>query len=113
MSFPNQRCGGSFAANGSELSFVESGGAVFARETPKGFICPFGQLCMEIENPNNGTTSYDNIFASAMQVVVTISVNTWSQYMYQAMDADFFVSCFYFLATVIILTFWCACPRSL
>ena len=107
MSFPNQRCGGSLASNGTQLPFVQSGGAVFADETPKGFICPSGQLCIEIDNPNAGTTSFDNIFAAALQVVVVISINTWSPVMYETMDADFFVSCFYFLVTIIILTFWC------
>lgn len=66
-----------------------------APEGAKGFLCPVGQLCIvslyrvfilsrtallmngfweqEGQNPFNGTNSFDNVFASALQVVVVAS----------------------------------------
>ncbi|WVQ96668.1 hypothetical protein IAU59_003774 [Kwoniella sp. CBS 9459] len=75
--------------------------------SPKGYICPLGQICMTTdENPNNGVNSFDNVFASLVQVIIIVSVNTWAPVMYSAMDSDFFSSAFYFLAGVIVLNFW-------
>lgn len=112
MTFPNQRCGGSYASDGSKLSFVQASDHTFADEDSKGFLCPFGQLCIEMENPNNGTTSFDNVFAAAMQVVIVMSVNTWAPVMYELIDADFFISCLFFLVTIIVLTFWSVCAAA-
>lgn len=80
----------------------------------------------EGDNPSNGIVSFDNVFASALMVVVitsgafdlpamilvsaqdTLSANTWSDVMYSMMDADFVVSNVYFLVCLIILNFWSA-----
>ncbi|OCF43572.1 high-affinity cell membrane calcium channel [Kwoniella heveanensis CBS 569] len=75
--------------------------------SPKGYICPLGQVCITTDsNPNNGVNSFDNVFASLVQVIIIVSVNTWAPVMYSAMDSDFFSSAFYFLAGVIVLNFW-------
>ena len=58
--------------NGTHLAFIQATGA-FANENPKGFLCPPGQLCLEGSNPYNGTISFDNIFTSALQVIVVTS----------------------------------------
>lgn len=39
----------------------------------KGYICPVGQVCIEQENPYNGTQSFDNVFSSLLQVVIVMS----------------------------------------
>lgn len=74
----------------------------------KGYICPRGQICMEDENPENGTESFDNILEALLQVVIIISLNGWSDIMYNMIDADYFASCLYFIIGVIIMNFWMA-----
>lgn len=70
--------------------------------------------------------SFDNIFAALFQVVIVASgepsivrrrgrraiadllfpvANTWTSVMYNMMDADFFVSCLFFIVGLIILNY--------
>ncbi|KAG2356552.1 Ion transport protein-domain-containing protein, partial [Suillus spraguei] len=72
----------------------------------KGFICPLGQVCQEGNNPYNGIQSFDNIYYAALQVVVVTSANGWSSIMYSIIDAEFFVSCFFFIVCILVLNIW-------
>ncbi|KAG1893620.1 Ion transport protein-domain-containing protein [Suillus fuscotomentosus] len=72
----------------------------------KGYICPLGQVCQEGDNPNSGIQSFDNIYYAALQVVVVTSANGWSPIMYSIIDAEFFVSCFYFIVCILVLNIW-------
>jgi voltage-dependent calcium channel len=102
----NQLCGGQidpvtlnatgfFHANGDQAS------------SPKGYICPLGQHCLEqTDNPHNHAEHFDNVLAAALEIVIIASVNGWAPLMYNMMDADFFVSCFFFIICVIVLNFW-------
>ncbi|KAG1824615.1 Ion transport protein-domain-containing protein [Suillus subaureus] len=72
----------------------------------KGFICPLGQICQEGDNPYNGIQSFDNIYYAALQVVVVASANGWSPIMYSIIDAEFFVSCFFFIVCILVLNIW-------
>ncbi|KAI0776961.1 Ion transport protein-domain-containing protein [Trametes elegans] len=73
----------------------------------KGFICPLGQICRENdENPQGNLESFDVIYYAALQVVIVSSANGWSGLMYQMMDSEFFVSCFFFIVCIIVLNFW-------
>ncbi|KAI0338514.1 hypothetical protein BDW22DRAFT_1362860 [Trametopsis cervina] len=73
----------------------------------KGFVCPLGQICREgPDNPNAGVESFDTIYYAALQVFIVSSANGWSPLMYQMMDAEFFVSCFFFIVCLIVLNFW-------
>jgi hypothetical protein len=36
----------------------------------------------------------------------TVTVNTWSDGMFSAMESDYFGSCLYFLVGVIVINFW-------
>ncbi|KAI0086810.1 Ion transport protein-domain-containing protein [Irpex rosettiformis] len=76
-------------------------------DSTKGFICPLGQICREgPENPQNGIEGFDTIYYSALQVFIVSSANGWSPLMYHMMDAEFFISCFFFIVCIIVLNFW-------
>ncbi|WWC62542.1 uncharacterized protein I303_105138 [Kwoniella dejecticola CBS 10117] len=102
-----QQCGGSLDPDTLlQLPYLNLDGSP-SSISPKGYICPLGQLCKTADdNPNNGVSGFDNIFQSLVQVIIICSINTWAPVMYQAMDSDFFSSAFYFLAGVIVLNFW-------
>ncbi|KAI0791303.1 Ion transport protein-domain-containing protein [Abortiporus biennis] len=75
--------------------------------SPKGFVCPLGQICKEDDqNPQSNLESFDTIYFAALQVVIVSSANGWSPLMYQMMDSEFFVSCFFFIVCIIVLNFW-------
>lgn len=78
----------------------------------------------ETENPYGNTLSFDNIFASMLIAVViagskfvlwlsrTLLImamhidQTWTDLMYDMMDAEYFIACLYFVIIVIILNYW-------
>ncbi|KAG0186357.1 calcium channel protein [Apophysomyces sp. BC1034] len=72
----------------------------------KGFICPAGLVCQETENPFGNTISFDNIFSSLLIVMVIAGDQSWTDRMYDMMDAEYFVACLYFIIIVIVLNFW-------
>ncbi|KAG6896194.1 hypothetical protein C0992_009767 [Termitomyces sp. T32_za158] len=72
----------------------------------KGYICPLGQVCKEQDNPSNNVESFDAIWFSALQVIVTASANGWTTLMYSVIDAENFFSCFFFIICIIVLNFW-------
>jgi hypothetical protein len=103
-----QICGGYFdPSQGRRLGFTDTAGNLLRGE-PKGYICPAGLVCVQGENPEGGTLSFDNIFAALMQVVVVISSNNWSQTLYDMVDAEPFASCLYFIIGLLVLNFWMA-----
>ncbi|KAF8509855.1 Ion transport protein-domain-containing protein [Hysterangium stoloniferum] len=73
----------------------------------KGFVCPLGQVCQEqSSNPSDNLESYDNVFLATLQVIVIASANAWSSNMYSMIDAEFFVSCIFFIVCIVVLNFW-------
>ncbi|KAH0580401.1 hypothetical protein H2248_001903 [Termitomyces sp. 'cryptogamus'] len=72
----------------------------------KGYICPLGQVCKEQGNPSNNVESFDAIWFSALQVIITASANGWTPLMYSMIDAEYFFSCFFFIICIIVLNFW-------
>ncbi|GLB42802.1 putative calcium channel [Lyophyllum shimeji] len=74
--------------------------------TTKGYICPLGQTCKEQDNPANGVESFDAIWFSVLQVLITASANGFSPLMYSMIDAEYFFSCFFFIICVLVLNFW-------
>ncbi|KAN0062969.1 calcium channel protein [Thecaphora frezii] len=104
----SQYCGGYLDHDHRVLSYVRHDGRPSGLQ-PKGFLCPFGQVCQESDsNPEGGTSSFDNIFAAMLQVIIVISSNNWSSTMYDMMDADYFASCLFFIIGLIIMNFWLA-----
>ncbi|KAF9005006.1 Ion transport protein-domain-containing protein [Cyathus striatus] len=74
---------------------------------PKGYICPLGQVCKELSsNPEQNLESFDAIYYSALQVIIVATANGWSPLMYSMMDAEFFISCVFFILAIIVLNFW-------
>jgi len=79
-------------------------------------------LDQEGSNPNGGVESFDNIYLAALQVLVVTSANTvcvffvqldvalipfqWSPVMYSIIDAEYFVSCFFFIVCILVLNIW-------
>ncbi|MBW0462341.1 hypothetical protein O181_002056 [Austropuccinia psidii MF-1] len=104
--FSTQSCGGQYhPITGAAEGFLRnSTGRLFG--TPKGYLCPQGQICMETGNPNNGTQSFDNVAQAAMQVIVIASANTWSNMMFSLMDAEYFACCAFFIIGLLVLNFW-------
>ena len=72
----------------------------------KGYLCPQGSLCVEGDNPYNGTVSFDNIFQSIELVFVVISSNTFSDLLYYLTNADYLVAALFFAAGIVVMTFW-------
>ncbi|KAF8151534.1 high-affinity cell membrane calcium channel [Crassisporium funariophilum] len=72
----------------------------------KGYICPIGQVCMELSNPKQNIESFDAIYYAALQVIIIATANGWTPIMYTMIDAEFFISCFFFIMGIIVLNFW-------
>ncbi|WFD25877.1 calcium channel protein [Malassezia nana] len=107
----NQICGGSVDPNNRTqiVGHYEYQGTEPTNMTPKGYICPYGQLCMEQpSNPYDGVQSFDDIFHSLLQVAVVVSLNGWSNTMYDMVDADYYTAVIFFIIGIILLNFWLA-----
>ncbi|ATY63219.1 calcium channel subunit Cch1 [Cordyceps militaris] len=72
----------------------------------KGFICPRGSLCLQQDNPSNGTVNFDNILQSLELVFVIMSANTFSDLMYKTMASDYQQAALFFGAGIMIMTLW-------
>lgn len=107
----NQLCGGSVDPNNQSQvvgHFPYQGNQPTGMD-PKGYICPYGQLCMEQEsNPYNNVQSFDDIFHSLLQVAVIVSLNGWSNTMYDMVDADYYTAVIFFIVGIVLLNFWLA-----
>ncbi|KAE8227194.1 hypothetical protein CF319_g297 [Tilletia indica] len=104
----SQICGGYLAADGTRQGHFNTD-LTPSGSGAKGYICPLGQICVEQDtNPMSGVQSFDNIVASLLQIVIIISSNGWSQTMYDMIDADYFVSCLFFIISLIMMNFWMA-----
>ena len=106
-----QICGGSvdIRNRSNTIGHVQYNGDLDSARTPKGFICPYGQLCVEQEsNPYNNVQSFDDVFHSLLQVVVIVSLNGWSDVMYDMVDADYYTAIIFFIIGIILLNFWLA-----
>ncbi|GAA5821176.1 hypothetical protein JCM11251_004500 [Rhodosporidiobolus azoricus] len=102
----DQHCGGFIdSATGKKTGYLFAD-YMPSGDDPKGFICGAPSVCVEMANPINGAWSYDNIFASLMQVFVIASANTWTDGMYALMDTDYFVACLFPIAALLVVNYW-------
>ncbi|KAI0073340.1 hypothetical protein K474DRAFT_1666711 [Panus rudis PR-1116 ss-1] len=103
--FDEQFCGAYIDPNTlQEVGYLMPNGE---HASPKGFVCPLGQICKENdENPNSDLTSFDTIYFAALQVFIVSSANGWTPLMYQMMDSEFYVSSLFFIVCIIVLNFW-------
>ncbi|AEO65760.1 uncharacterized protein THITE_2113147 [Thermothielavioides terrestris NRRL 8126] len=75
-------------------------------KSAKGFICPRGSLCLQQDNPYNGTVNFDDIGHSLELVFVIMSANTFSDLMYYTVSSDFLPAALFFGAGIIIMMLW-------
>ncbi|OAA39161.1 cation channel family protein [Metarhizium rileyi] len=87
--------------NTNSLASLENG----AKEG-KGFICPRGSICLQQDNPYNGTVNFDNIANSLELVFVIMSANTFSDLMYHTMASDYLQAALFFGAGIMIMLLW-------
>lgn len=101
----DQFCG-SYIINGVRAPYLDPNNVTFS--TAKGYTCPENSVCMSGENPNGGTTSFDNILQSLELVFVVMSVNTFSDIMYNIIDAEYLVASLFFIFGTLALGLWLA-----
>jgi hypothetical protein len=72
-----------------------------------GYVCNLGQICIEdpANNPQSGFVNYDNIFFSFLSVYTFVSLELWTDLMYQTQDADSNIAALYYCLGVYIISF--------
>ncbi|CAG8482061.1 10486_t:CDS:10, partial [Acaulospora colombiana] len=95
-----QYCGGHYQ-NGISHPFIGS-----PVSYAKGYVCPEGQVCMEVGNPYNGLYSFDNVGYSMILMFLVASTSNWTDLMYKIMDAEFGWSSIFFITGIVVLNFW-------
>lgn len=105
----DQFCGGQWINDNGKLvsvGYQAAPGRPAGPEKGKGFLCPVNSICVEADNPHNGTQSFDNVLQSLELVFVIMSSNTWSDLMYTVSDTDYLVSTLFFIIGILILSLW-------
>ena len=90
-----QLCGGYINfTTGEEMPYLLSDLSLSNPGTTyhKGYLCPPKSLCVEGENPYNGTVSFDNVLQALELVFVIMSSNTFSDLLYDLTDSDLLVA---------------------
>ncbi|KAL9109369.1 MAG: hypothetical protein Q9227_005999 [Pyrenula ochraceoflavens] len=101
-----QFCGGHLdRVSGEAMPWIFQDGANGTTKH-KGFLCPQGSLCIQGDNPYNGTVSFDNVLQSLEMVFVVISSNTFSDIMYYLTDSDYLAAAIFFAAGIVIMSLW-------
>lgn len=72
----------------------------------KGYRCPMYSVCRSGENPSSGRVNFDNILQSMQLVFVLMSVNAFSDLMYNLMNTDSIAASLFFIFGMLILTVW-------
>lgn len=99
-----QYCGSYIGLDGTAKPYLQRNG--LPSTDVKGFRCPMYSVCQSGENPYSGTVNFDNIFQSMQLVFVVMSVNAFSDLMYDLMDTDNLGSSLFFIFGILILTVW-------
>lgn len=101
-----QFCGGHRNATGDPQPWVHSDLSANKNGISKGYLCPTNSLCVENQNPYNGTVSFDNVVQSLQMVFVIMSSNTFSDILYYTTDSDWLASALFFAFGIVIMSFW-------
>lgn len=84
-----QFCGGYLnSTTGEAMPWLSSNRTSYPRASHKGYLCPQGSLCIEGNNPYNGTMSFDNVPQALQLVFVIMSANTFSDLLYYTTQSD-------------------------
>ncbi|PYH95928.1 calcium channel subunit Cch1 [Aspergillus ellipticus CBS 707.79] len=101
-----QFCGGYVnSSTGQHMPWIQSDN-IPSSSTAKGYLCPVGSLCVEGDNPYNGTVSFDNILNSLELVFVVMSSNTFTDLLYYTTDSDYLAASLFFVCGLVILSLW-------
>lgn len=92
--------------DGERVPYVNIDGQLFA--SPKGYTCPEFSECQVGENPYGGTIGFDNIFQSIEMVFVMMSFNTFTDIMYDIIDAEHLIASLFFIIGSLALGLWLA-----
>lgn len=101
----DQFCG-SYMIDDQRLPYLDVNGEPFMKA--KGFTCPQNSKCVTVENPNNGTISFDNFLQSVEMVFIIMSFNTFTDIMYKVVDAEYLVASLFFIIGSLALGLWLA-----
>lgn len=103
----NSLCGGYInATTGDPWPWLKADGITNGTHSHKGYLCPRLSLCLEGDNPYNGTVSFDNILQSLQLVFVIMSSNTFSDILYYMANSDFLAAALYFAFGIVIMSLW-------
>ena len=69
-------------------------------------VCRFPSVCRELVSPNNGWTSFNNVFLAWLTLIQIVSLSSWSDLMYGVWgnNPQIFVG-LYFVAVIVIISF--------
>ncbi|KAI8977429.1 Ion transport protein-domain-containing protein [Mycotypha africana] len=72
-----------------------------------GYICRDGQVCIQdpANNPEYGFVNFDNFFNSFLSVYTTMSLELWTDLMYQTQEGESSISALYYCLVVYIVAF--------
>ncbi|KAI8381166.1 Ion transport protein-domain-containing protein [Radiomyces spectabilis] len=72
-----------------------------------GHLCSIGQICMEVSsnNPSYGFLNFDTIFSAFLAVYTFVSLEYWTDLMYQTQDADSTTAALYYCLGVYVIAF--------
>ncbi|KAJ9444288.1 Voltage-dependent calcium channel type D subunit alpha-1 [Diplonema papillatum] len=70
------------------------------------YKCPFGYECLEYGNPNYGKTSFDNIGSALLTLFTALTLEGWTDLMYDVSDASSPYASIYFLLIVLAGAFF-------
>lgn len=68
----------------------------------KGFRCPFGYTCTDVENPFYGIVGFDNLGMAGLTVFVSVSLELWFDVSKLMADAVDTTAQLYFIAIVVV-----------
>lgn len=72
----------------------------------KGYLCPVGSMCIEGDNPYNGTASFDNLVQSLELVFVIMTSNTFSDLLYYTANSDYLAAAVFFACGIVVFPLW-------
>jgi hypothetical protein len=101
----SQSCGGWLDTNGTAQPWQYLNGRS-SDSKPKGYLCPQQLVCVEGNNPFNGTLSFDDFGHSLELAFVVISSSSFSNAMYHIIDSDSLASALCKFLVVINIMSW-------
>lgn len=103
---PTRMCSGYY--NGSDVVgiYVQELD-VYDYPRPDGYICPSGLVCLQVTgtNPHYGFLNMDNLYFSLLNLFTIMSLEGWTDMMYDAQDGESSSSAAFFCLAVYILSF--------